>query len=61
MAIDNAAEMKFGISVAYFKSAQSSIEEAWRVAKTLTDAVEPQMAQSMISTIQFVREIIVNG
>ncbi|KAH9283422.1 Tyrosine-protein phosphatase non-receptor type 23 [Echinococcus granulosus] len=61
LASDNAAEMKFGISVAHFKLAQSSIEDAWRVAKTLTDAMEPQMAQGMINTIQIVREIIVNG
>ncbi|KAL5110881.1 Protein Malvolio [Taenia crassiceps] len=61
IASDNAAEMKFGISVAHFKLAQSSIEEAWRIAKTLTDAMEPLMAQSMINTIQFVREIIVNS
>ncbi|CDS41775.1 tyrosine protein phosphatase non receptor type [Echinococcus multilocularis] len=60
LASDNAAEMKFGISVAHFKLAQSSIEDAWRVAKTLTDAMEPQMAQGMINTIKIVREIIAN-
>ncbi|VDM17271.1 unnamed protein product [Hydatigera taeniaeformis] len=61
VASDNAAEMKFGISVAHYKSAQSNIEEAWRVAKTLTDSMEPQTAQNMINTIQFVRELIISS
>lgn len=61
LALDNANEMKFGIAVAHFKLAQADIEEAWRVAKTFTDSIEPQLGQSMIATIQFAREIIVNG
>ena len=55
----NSNEMKFGISVSHFKLAQSSIEEAWGVAKTFTDASEPQIGQAMISTIKCVRELII--
>lgn len=61
LAIDNANEMKFGVSVAHFKLAQADIEEAWRVAKTLTDSMDHQLGQAMIATIQFARELIVNG
>ncbi|VDO01319.1 unnamed protein product [Rodentolepis nana] len=61
MALDNANEMKFGITVAHFKLAQTEIEEAWRVAKTFTDSIEPQLGQGMIATIQCARELIVNG
>ncbi|VUZ57207.1 unnamed protein product [Hymenolepis diminuta] len=61
LALDNANEMKFGITVAHYKLAQTDIEEAWRVAKTFTDSIEPQLGQSMIATIQFAREIIVKG
>lgn len=61
LALDNANEMKFGVTVAHFKLAQTDIEEAWRVAKSFTDSMEPQLGQGMISTIQMAREIIVNG
>ncbi|KAM7537708.1 hypothetical protein Aperf_G00000077665 [Anoplocephala perfoliata] len=61
LAIDNANEMKFGVSVAHFKLAQADIEEAWRVAKTFTDSMDHQLGQAMSATIQFARELIVNG